>query len=63
LEILLPLSEVFVDTAGNQAVNSCNKIITQDKTSILGLKFSDFSLIYFVGLTILGLFLPVTSSY
>ncbi len=55
------MGSICGDTAGNQAVNSCNKIITQDKTSILGLKFSDFSLIYFVGLTILGLFLPVAS--
>ncbi|UKB84597.1 thioredoxin domain-containing protein [Chryseobacterium sp. MEBOG06] len=44
-----------------QTVNSCDKIIKQDKTSILGLKFSDFSLIYFVGLAILGLFLPATA--
>lgn len=55
------IGSICGDTAGNQSVNSCNKIITQDKTSILGLKFADFSLIYFVGLTILGLFLPVTS--
>ncbi|WP_326982141.1 thioredoxin domain-containing protein [Chryseobacterium sp. MYb264] len=55
------IGSICGDTAGNQAVNSCNKIITQDKTSILGLKFSDFSLIYFVGITILGLFLPATS--
>ncbi len=46
---------------GAQTVNSCNKIITQDKTSILGLKFSDFSLIYFIGMAVLGLFLPATS--
>jgi uncharacterized membrane protein/thiol-disulfide isomerase/thioredoxin len=45
----------------NQNVNSCNKIIHQDKTSILGLKFSDFSLIYFIGITVIGLFLPATS--
>jgi uncharacterized membrane protein len=49
------------DTAASQTVNSCNKIIDQDKTSILGLKFSDFSLIYFIGITVLGLFLPDTS--
>jgi uncharacterized membrane protein/thiol-disulfide isomerase/thioredoxin len=49
------------DTATSQTVNSCNKIIDQDKTSILGLKFSDFSLIYFIGITVLGLFLPSTS--
>ncbi|WP_185290686.1 vitamin K epoxide reductase family protein [Chryseobacterium lactis] len=47
--------------AAAQTVNSCDKIIKQDKTSILGLKFSDFSLIYFIGLAILGLFLPVTA--
>ncbi|SIQ37983.1 Protein-disulfide isomerase [Chryseobacterium sp. RU37D] len=49
------------DTATNQTVNSCNKIINQDKTNILGLKFSDFSLIYFIGITVLGLFLPSAS--
>ena len=55
------IGSICGDTAGTQSVNSCNKIINQDKTSILGLKFSDFSLIYFIGLTVLGLFLPVTS--
>ncbi|GAA4158262.1 hypothetical protein GCM10022217_19300 [Chryseobacterium ginsenosidimutans] len=55
------IGSICGDTAGKQAVNSCNKIINQDKTSILGLKFSDFSLIYFVGITVLGLFLPATS--
>lgn len=44
-----------------QTVNACDKIIKQDKTSILGLKFSDFSLIYFTGLAVLGLFLPATA--
>jgi len=56
------IGSICGDTGGNQAVNSCNKIITQDKTSILGLKFSDFSLIYFIGIAILGLFFPSTSS-
>ncbi|SHM46031.1 thioredoxin domain-containing protein [Chryseobacterium polytrichastri] len=46
--------------SATQNVNSCNKIINQDKTSILGLKFSDFSLIYFIGIAVLGLFLPST---
>lgn len=55
------IGSICGDTAGNQSVNACNKIITQDKTSILGLKFSDFSLIYFIGITVLGLFLPATS--
>ncbi|WP_284460664.1 vitamin K epoxide reductase family protein [Chryseobacterium sp.] len=44
-----------------QTANSCDKIIKQDKTSILGLKFSDFSLIYFAGLAVLGLFLPASA--
>jgi len=48
-------------TAANKTVNACNKIINQDKTSIWGLKFSDFSLIYFIGIAVLGLFLPATS--
>ncbi|WP_449401473.1 thioredoxin domain-containing protein [Chryseobacterium wanjuense] len=55
------IGSICGDTADRQAVNSCNKIINQDKTSILGLKFSDFSLIYFIGITVLGLFLPATS--
>ncbi|PKF72450.1 thioredoxin domain-containing protein [Chryseobacterium sp. PMSZPI] len=45
-----------------QPTNACDKIIKQDKTSILGLKFSDFSLIYFIGLAVLGLFFPVTGN-
>lgn len=55
------IGSICGDTAAKQNVNSCNKIITQDKTSILGLKFADFSLIYFIGITVLGLFLPATS--
>ncbi|WP_283420771.1 vitamin K epoxide reductase family protein [Chryseobacterium profundimaris] len=55
------IGSICGDTPGNQTVNACNKIITQDKTSILGLKFSDLSLIYFIGIAVLGLFLPVTS--
>lgn len=54
------IGSICGDTSANKTVNSCNKIITEDKTSILGLKFSDFSLIYFVGIAVLGLFLPAT---
>ncbi|ROI03479.1 ABC transporter permease [Chryseobacterium sp. G0240] len=49
------------NNAAVQTTNSCDKIIKQDKTSILGLKFSDFSLIYFTGLAVLGLFLPASA--
>ncbi|WP_027380191.1 thioredoxin domain-containing protein [Chryseobacterium daeguense] len=55
------IGSICGDTTAQQSVNSCNKIIDQDKTSILGLKFSDFSLIYFIGITVLGIFLPSTS--
>ena len=40
--------------------SGCTKIIDTDKINILGLKLSDFSLIYFVGILMLGLFFPST---
>ncbi|KFF21129.1 vitamin K epoxide reductase family protein [Chryseobacterium sp. JM1] len=55
------IGSICGDTSAKQTANSCDKIIKQDKTSIFGLKFSDFSLIYFVGLAVLGLFLPATA--
>lgn len=55
------IGSICGDASANQPVNSCNKIINQDKTSILGLKFSDFSLIYFITISFLGLFLPSTA--
>ncbi|MBB6371923.1 vitamin K epoxide reductase family protein [Chryseobacterium shigense] len=55
------IGSICGDTSAKQTANSCDKIIKQDKTSILGLKFSDFSLIYFTGLAVLGLFLPATA--
>ena len=39
------------------STNNCTKIFNSDKLSLLGLKLSDFSLIYFLGLSILGIFL------
>lgn len=35
--------------------NSCSKIINSDKLNFLGLKLSDFSLVYFLGLSVLGI--------
>jgi len=52
------IGSICGDTSVNQSTNACDKIISQDKTSIWGLKFSDFSLIYFIGIAVLGLFLP-----
>lgn len=44
--------------ANNAAQSSCSKIFSSDKTNVLGLKLSDFSLIYFLGITFLGLIFP-----
>ncbi|AZB28640.1 vitamin K epoxide reductase family protein [Chryseobacterium balustinum] len=44
--------------ANSQSQGSCSKIFSSDKTNILGLKLSDFSLIYFLGITVLGLLFP-----
>lgn len=40
--------------------DACTKIIEKDKINVFGLKLSDFSLIYFSGLSILGLFFPAS---
>lgn len=59
--------EIFKEKFGNTSVvlnticgkvntnTACNKIISSDKTNILGLKISDISLIYFSGLLIIGI--------
>ena len=38
--------------------SACATIFSADKTNILGLKLSDFSLIYFLGITFIGLLFP-----
>ncbi|MBB4808244.1 putative membrane protein [Chryseobacterium defluvii] len=55
------IGSICRDTSAQQNLNSCDKIIIQDKTSFFGLKFSDLSLIYFAGIAVLGLFLPATA--
>lgn len=37
--------------------SNCNKVISSDKTNILGLKLSDISLVYFIGLFLIGTFI------
>lgn len=44
--------------ANNGSQSSCSKIFSSDKIDILGLKLSDFSLIYFLGITVIGLIFP-----
>lgn len=41
----------------SEAQNSCSKIFKSDKVNFLGLKLSDFSLVYFLGLFIIGTFI------
>ena len=59
------ISEVLnnICGAGNKKEtneDSCSKIIQFDTFNILGLKLSDFSLIYFISILLIGLFLPVS---
>lgn len=42
--------------------SDCNKIFSSDKINFFGLKLSDFSLIYFLGIFILGIFFPNNDS-
>ncbi len=46
--------------AGTKNTNqsACSKIFSSDKTNVLGLKLSDFSLVYFLGITFMGLIFP-----
>jgi uncharacterized membrane protein len=42
----------------NTIQSSCSKIFSSDKTNVLGLKLSDFSLVYFLGISFMGLVFP-----
>lgn len=46
----------------SESQSDCNKIFSSDKINFLGLKLSDFSLIYFLGIFSLGLILPHSDS-
>lgn len=46
------------DNNNSDVENSCNKIFSSDKINFLGLKLSDFSLVYFLSVLILGLLIP-----
>ncbi|WP_312341385.1 vitamin K epoxide reductase family protein [Chryseobacterium binzhouense] len=45
-------------TSNNNLQSSCKRVFSSDKIDILGLKLSDFSLIYFLGITIVGTLFP-----
>lgn len=52
------VSNICGGAANTNSKSSCATIFSADKTNILGLKLSDFSLIYFLGITFLGLSFP-----
>ncbi len=52
------VSNICGGAANSSSQSSCSKIFSSDKTDVLGLKLSDFSLIYFLGITFVGLFFP-----
>jgi len=52
------VSNICGGAANSSSQSSCSKIFSSDKTDVLGLKISDFSLVYFLGITFLGLILP-----
>ena len=49
------------DARSNSKKTDCNTIIKNDKINVLGLKLADLSLVYFLGVLAIGLFLPVTA--
>ena len=54
-------STILNNICGGNATNSqtnCSKIIDSDRINIFGLKISDFSLVYFIGILLIGIFLP-----
>jgi len=56
------VSNICRGAANSSTQSSCSKIFSSDKTDILGLKLSDFSLIYFLGITFVGLLFPQSQS-
>ena len=52
------VSNICGGAANSSSQSSCSKIFSSDKTDVLGLKLSDFSLIYFLGITFVGLLFP-----
>ncbi|MGO4709641.1 thioredoxin domain-containing protein [Chryseobacterium sp. 2TAF14] len=52
------VSNICGGTANNTTKSACTTIFSADKTDVLGLKLSDFSLIYFLGITFIGLLFP-----
>ena len=52
------VSNICGGSSAHTSQSACSKIFSSDKTDILGLKLSDFSLIYFLGITLVGLLFP-----
>lgn len=52
------VSNICGGGSNTSSQSSCSKIFSSDRTNIIGLKLSDFSLIYFLGITLTGLIFP-----
>ncbi|MBW8522225.1 thioredoxin domain-containing protein [Chryseobacterium chendengshani] len=52
------VSNICGGGSGNISQSACSKIFSSDKTDVLGLKLSDLSLIYFLGISFIGLLFP-----
>ncbi len=52
------MSNICGGASNNTSQSSCSKIFSSDKTDVLGLKLSDFSLIYFLGIILVELIFP-----
>ncbi|WP_315057338.1 vitamin K epoxide reductase family protein [Chryseobacterium indoltheticum] len=52
------VSNICGGASNSNTQSACATIFSSDKTNILGLKLSDFSLIYFLGITFIGLLFP-----
>ncbi|MVO08983.1 thioredoxin domain-containing protein [Flavobacterium sp. TP390] len=46
----------------SESISDCEKIFNSDKINFYRLRLSDFSLIYFLGIFVLGLFIPLSES-
>ena len=54
------LNNICRGGTASKAQSSCSKIIDSDGINIMGLKLVDLSLIYFIGILVIGIFLPFT---
>lgn len=52
------VNNICTGSTNTHSPSSCSKIFSSDKTNIFGLKLSDLSLIYFLGISLISLLFP-----